>query len=83
MPTGERMTDKWIQHAVKRPGRVHRYIAREYGEDCFDEDGDIKMSCLNEAIADVREECEEHHTEQCVSLLRALELAKRLKEMHK
>jgi len=77
------MTDKWIQHAVKRPGRVHRYIAREYGEDCIDDDGDIKMSCLNEAIEDVREECEERHTEQCLSLLRALELAKRLKEMHK
>ena len=77
------MTDKWIQHAVKRPGRVHRYIAREYGEDCFDEDGDIKMSCLNEAIQDLKEECEERETEECLSLLRALELAKRLKEMHK
>ena len=77
------MTDKWIRHAVKRPGRVHRYIAREYGEDCFDEDGDIKMSCLNEAIQDVKEECEERKTEDCLNLLRALELAKRLKEMHK
>jgi hypothetical protein len=41
------------------------------------------MSCLNEAINDVREECEERETEECLSLLRALELAKRLKEMHK
>jgi hypothetical protein len=76
------MTDNWIQHAIKHPGRVRRYIAREYGEDCFTEDGDIKMSCLDEAINDVKEECEERHTEQCLSLLRALELAKRLKEMH-
>ena len=76
------MADEWIQKAIKHPGRVRRYIAREYGEDCFTEDGDIKMSCLNEAIEDVKEECEEHHTEQCVSLLRALYLAKRLKEMH-
>ena len=74
--------DKWIQHAIKHPGRVRRYIMHEYGEDCFTEDGDIKMSCLNQAIEDVREECEERHTEQCLSLLRALELAKRLKEMH-
>ncbi len=72
----------WEEKAVKHPGRVRRYIEREYGEDCFDENGDIKMSCLDEAIDDVREECEEHHTEQCISLLRALELAKRFKQMH-
>ena len=76
------MADEWIQKAIKHPGRVRRYIAREYGEDCFTEDGDIKMSCLDEAIEDVKEECEERHTEQCESLLRALYLAKRLKEMH-
>ena len=72
----------WEEKAIKHPGRVHRYIAREYGEDCFDENGDIKMSCLDEAIEDVKEECEERHTEQCLSLLRALELAKTLKRMH-
>ncbi len=41
----------WEEKAVKHPGRVRRYIEREYGEDCFDENGDIKMSCLDEAIA--------------------------------
>ncbi len=71
----------WIRRAVKHPGRVHRYIMREYGEDCFDEDGSIKMRCLDEAIEDVRARCEEHHTEECVSLLRALELARALKKM--
>jgi len=41
------------------------------------------MSCLDEAIEDVRARCEEHHTEECVSLLRALELARTLKKMHR
>jgi len=76
------MANDWEEKAIKHPGRVHRYIAREYGEDCFTEDGTIKERCLDEAIEDVKEECEERHTEQCESLLRALYLAKRLKEMH-
>jgi hypothetical protein len=76
------MTDKWIQQGIKHTGRVHKYIMREYGEDCFTKDGNIKMSCLDEAIQDVKQECEERETEQCLSLLRALELAKRLKQMH-
>jgi hypothetical protein len=74
------MTD-WLSKAIKRPGRVHLYIMREYGEDCFDENGDIKMSCLDEAIEDVRARCQEHRTEECVSLLRALELARTFKKM--
>lgn len=77
------MGDNWIQKAVKHKGRVHRYIMREYGEDCFKEDGTIKMRCLEEAIEDVKARCEEHRTEQCLSLLRALYLARTLKKMHK
>lgn len=60
-----------------KPSRVHRYIEKEYGRDCFQLDGRIKEECVDEAIDDLREECEEHRTEKCESLLRALQLAKR------
>lgn len=67
---------KWIQKAIKRPNRVHKYIARVYGNKAFKRNGTIKMQYLNQAI-------ERAKRERNISLLRALVLAKRLKRMHK
>ncbi len=35
--------DEWIQKAIKRKGRAHRYLARLYGRKAFTKDGDIKI----------------------------------------
>lgn len=69
-------SENWIQEAIKHPGRVHKYLAREFGEKAFTKDGKIKMKYLNKAIKKAREEGN-------VSLEKALLLAKRLKEMSK
>lgn len=72
------MTDVgWIKKAIKRKGRVHRYLERLYGKRAFTEDGSIKVEYLNKAI---------HHAKRVKAskeLLSALYLAKRLKKMHR
>ncbi len=42
--------DKWIQKAIKRKGRAHRYLMRLYGRKAFTKDGDIKMEYIYKAI---------------------------------
>ena len=63
--------NKWIQEAIKRPGRVKRYLKRKYGEKAFTKDGKIKLKYLNKAI---HEKCE---IDKDRSLCSALRLAKR------
>ena len=46
--------DKWIQKAVKRQGRAHRYLMRLYGRKAFTRDGDIKMEYIDKAIRHVK-----------------------------
>ncbi len=64
--------DKWIQHAIKKPGRVQVYILNKYGEKGFNNDGTIKMEYINKGIEATRRSGN-------VSLERALLLAKTLK----
>jgi hypothetical protein len=61
----EHLGKEWIQDAIKRPGRVRKYLGVPEGED-------IPMSKLNEAIEKVKDTGNK-------SLLSALLLAKRLK----
>jgi hypothetical protein len=74
--------DDWIQKAIKRKGRAHRYLARLYGRKAFTHDGDIKMEYLMKAIRHVKRTYPKG-SEERKSLLSALYLAKRLKRMHK
>ncbi len=74
--------DEWIQKAIKRKGRAHRYLMRLYGKRAFTKDGDIKMEYLNKAIRHVKRTYPKG-SEERKSLLSMLYLAKRLKRMHK
>ena len=76
------MTRKWIQHAIKRKGRAHKYLERLYGRKAFTRDGDIKVEYLDKAIKHVKKEYPKG-SEERKSLLSALYLAKRLKRMRK
>jgi len=50
------MTEKkWIQDAVKKPGRVTRYLRQKYGDAAFTKDGKIKLAYIRKAIADCRD----------------------------
>jgi len=73
---------RWIQRAVKRKGRVHRYLERLYGRKAFTRDGDIKTEYLMKAIRHVKKTYPKG-SEERKSLLSALYLAKRLKRMHR
>jgi hypothetical protein len=63
----------WIQRAVKRPGRVKRYMKRRYGKKAFTKTGEIKMSYLRRAAKETKNR----------SLRSALLLAIRLKRMRR
>ncbi|ACZ35721.1 VP2-like protein [Sulfolobus spindle-shaped virus 6] len=76
------MKDRWIQKAVKKKGRVHRYLMKLYGKRAFTKDGDIKIEYLNKAIRHVKRTYSKG-SEERKSLLSALLLAKRLKRMRK
>jgi len=65
----EHLAKKWIQDAIKHPGRVREYLDVPAGED-------IPVSKLDAAIEKVKGSGNK-------SLLSALLLAKRLKKMHK
>ncbi|MEO0134569.1 MAG: capsid protein VP2 [candidate division WOR-3 bacterium] len=69
---------KWIQKAIKRKGRVRKFIKRLYGKKAF-LDG-IKLKYLNKAINYVKKSKKIKHKR---SLLSALYLAKRLKKMRR
>lgn len=65
----EHLAKKWISDAIKRPGRVRKYLGVPEGED-------IPASKLDQAIEKVKGSGNK-------SLLSALLLAKRLKKMHR
>lgn len=63
-------SDKWIQEAVKRPGRVRTYLKRKYGDAAFTKDGKIKLEYLRKALKETKDH----------SLKRALLLAIKFKK---
>lgn len=65
------MVDYFIQGAIEHPGRVHRYVMKEFGRKAFTQRGTIKDGYLEKAE---RRAWASHQT----SLERAIILAKRL-----
>ena len=62
----EKLANKWIQDAIERPGRVHRYLG-------VPEDKNIPMGKIDAAIKRLKDKGDN------TSLLRALQMAKTLK----
>ena len=60
-----KLTNKWIQSAVQKKGRVKDYIKRKYGSKAFNKDGTLKVSYLQKAVKETKD----------LSLKRALILA--------
>jgi len=71
-----RRKKKWIQKAIKRPGRVRRHLKRKYGNKAFTRGGEIKMEYLNKEIKRLKKG---GVTKRERSLYSALILAKRLR----
>lgn len=63
----------WIQKAIKRRGRVRRYLRKKYGKKAF-RDG-IKEEYIDKALKELKKSNK--------SLRAGLMLAKRLKKMRK
>jgi len=61
--------DRWLQEAIRRPGRVRRYLKRKYGDEAFTKRGTIKIKYLREALKEAEDP----------SLKQAIRLAIRLK----
>jgi len=70
---------RWIQKAIKRPGRTKAYLRRLYGAKAFTKNGEIKQSYLLKAIAHVKKNVKDPKRRR--SLLAALNLARRLEKM--
>lgn len=70
--------EKWVQEAIKRPGRVREYLKRTFGSAAFTKEGNIKTEYIDKAIAKVKESKMAEDKKR--SLLSALQLAKRLKK---
>jgi len=75
------MAKDWISRAIRREGRVHRYLHRLYGSKAFTRNGHIKVAYINRAIEHVKKSRLPEREKR--SLLSALYLAKRLKHMRK
>ena len=73
------MARRWIQRAIKRPGRVRRYIMRVYGPRAFTRDGEIKQKYINMAIRRIKS----GRGRNVRGLLQALYLARRLERMRR
>ncbi len=76
---------KWIQKAIKRPGRIKRYMMHKYGKKAFRKNGEIKDQYIRKEIQRLKKirEKRERFTKRELSLYRALLLAYRLERMHK
>lgn len=70
-----RKNDRWIQKAIRRPGRVQKYVMKKIGPDGFTAKGTIKYEALLEAKKIARR----HHD---VGMEDAINLALRLRKMH-
>ena len=73
------MPRRWIQHAIKRPGRVRRYLMRVYGKRAFTRDGEIRQKYVNMAIRRIKS----GRGRNVRGLLQALYLARRLERMRR
>lgn len=71
-----RKNKRWIQKAIKRPGRVKRYLMRVYGKKAFTSSGEVKQTYLYKAIKRAKKRGN-------TSLVRALRLAVTLEKMKK
>lgn len=40
--------ERWIQAAIRHPGRLRAYVQRVYGEDGFTQSGTIRVEVLRE-----------------------------------
>lgn len=70
----------WIQKAIKRPGRVRRYLLRRYGEKALTKNGELKHRYVLKAIRELKERPKSQRPK---GLLQALHLAKRFELMRK
>lgn len=68
---------RWIQKAIKRPGRVREHIKRRYGKKAFTKDGKIKQKYINKELKRLKRG---RVSKREKSLYSALLLAKRLKK---
>ncbi len=75
-----RKATRWIQDAVRHPGRVKKYLRRQYGEKAFTESGEIKQEYVHKAIREIKER---PPSKRPPGLLQALHLAKRFELMRK
>ena len=74
------MVNRWIQRAIKRPGRVKRYLLRVYGRKAFTKDGEVKQQYVYKAIRRLKRLPPSRRPK---GLLNALHLAKRLERLSK
>jgi hypothetical protein len=74
------MTKKWIQKAIKRPGRTRKIILKLFGKKAFL--NGIKIEYIKKAIKRIKRN-KKMSKSQKRSLLSALNLALRLKKMIK
>jgi hypothetical protein len=44
------MSERWIQQAVKQPGRLRAYVRRVYGRARFTEEGTIRLQVLRDLV---------------------------------
>jgi len=71
---------RWIKRAIKRPGRVKKYIKRKYGKKAFTKSGEIKQQYIHKAIKELKSR---PPSKRPKGLLNALQLAKRLETLRK
>ena len=74
------MGRKWLHKAIRRPGRVKRYLARKYGRKAFTKDGEVKQEYVHKAIRDLKMRPRRKRPK---GLLSALQLAKRMERFRK
>jgi len=72
---------RWIQKAIKRPGRVKQYLMRVYGKRAFTRTGEIRHNYLFKARRRVKETMPPGPRRR--SLLSAINLAIRLERLSK
>ena len=72
---------RWIQKAIKRPGRIKRLLKRWYGSRAFTKSGEIKHSYLYKAKRRVKRTMPPGERRR--SLLSAINLAIRLEKFSK
>lgn len=75
-----RKATRWIQDAVRHPGRVKKYLRMRYGDEAFTKSGEIKQLYVNRAIRELKER---PPSKRPPGLLQALHLAKRFELMRK